>query len=763
MKLPKTILCLFLVCYCAVQGADTVYPVQSRVNEIYDSLANPSLEGRIAPVTGIAIDRGGQQITLIKGAIRLLHPVNGRTFGMVFSGKGTFTARPLVEAERKEYERQTNKKLVNGEYTYSFQRAVFWFTDSTLSEMQGRLHFEESSAKKEEETAVKRSVQYITDRANKNSLYRIMQEMFEAQPASYLLYHFLLDRDGNDIFLEVDDREYEEVRISQPTIGSTQSYAFWTSPVTAFHMPKEYAENSEMDLVQEDKRRLEAAGYDISMEVHGGRRDISAKTAIHLRSLGESVSCTSFYLDRLLEISAITGSDGKPLSYLRGKDSWYTFVFLPAFDTSGITVNIEYKGDFLFPGKFYRLHSSTGWYPMLSDPCRSMFNVTYRNIPDDLTLVSAGVKELDTLIDGKRTLRYTTAEPTLIFSFSFGDFKETSVQLSDSETTVRVYDIAGGEPEIVGRDVANSIRLFSHTIGPFPYNPLNVTSGPSIDGQAFPGLIHIPWIEESVGEKKNIAFLARAHEVAHAYWGHGVGWQSYHDQWLSEGLAEYYSLMYANFLLRNNDLMVKKLDDWRDKLMETRKYSFGNGPALGSCWLTYRPSSMETWWDYTLVAYPKGAWIIHMLRMMMMDLQTFKEDAFKSLMADFYRSFKGRDASTMDFIHLSEGYFRANMKWFFDEWIYSWDIPVYKYSNTFSKTADGKWNLKFTVTQSEVPDTFKMIMPFQIVLKDSSTLYGRVMINKARNEFTYDLDGEPISFMLNPFDAVLCKIEKGSE
>src|SRR5260370_12502148 len=29
------------------------------------------------------------------------------------------------------------------------------------------------------------------------------------------------------------------------------------------------------------------------------------------------------------------------------------------------------------------------------------------------------------------------------------------------------------------------------------------------------------------------------HEVAHQWWGHMVGWASFHDQWLSEGFAEF--------------------------------------------------------------------------------------------------------------------------------------------------------------------------------------------------------------------------------
>ena len=36
-----------------------------------------------------------------------------------------------------------------------------------------------------------------------------------------------------------------------------------------------------------------------------------------------------------------------------------------------------------------------------------------------------------------------------------------------------------------------------------------------------------------------------AHEVAHQFWGQAVGWKSYHEQWISEGFAQFFALLYA--------------------------------------------------------------------------------------------------------------------------------------------------------------------------------------------------------------------------
>ena len=36
-----------------------------------------------------------------------------------------------------------------------------------------------------------------------------------------------------------------------------------------------------------------------------------------------------------------------------------------------------------------------------------------------------------------------------------------------------------------------------------------------------------------------------AHEIAHQWWGHQVGWQGYRDQWLSEAMANYAAVLYG--------------------------------------------------------------------------------------------------------------------------------------------------------------------------------------------------------------------------
>ncbi len=61
--------------------------------------------------------------------------------------------------------------------------------------------------------------------------------------------------------------------------------------------------------------------------------------------------------------------------------------------------------------------------------------------------------------------------------------------------------------------------------------------------QVVPGSNFV-WRNDPVSFENYPAFFL-AHEVAHQWWGHAVGWKNYHEQWLSEGFAQYFAALYA--------------------------------------------------------------------------------------------------------------------------------------------------------------------------------------------------------------------------
>ena len=53
-----------------------------------------------------------------------------------------------------------------------------------------------------------------------------------------------------------------------------------------------------------------------------------------------------------------------------------------------------------------------------------------------------------------------------------------------------------------------------------------------------------------------------AHELAHQWWGQAVGWKNYHEQWISEGFAQYFAALYAQ-KTRGDETFLNMLRQFR--------------------------------------------------------------------------------------------------------------------------------------------------------------------------------------------------------
>ena len=109
--------------------------------------------------------------------------------------------------------------------------------------------------------------------------------------------------------------------------------------------------------------------------------------------------------------------------------------------------------------------------------------------------------------------------------------------------------------------------------------------------------------------------------------------------------------------------------------------------------------------DYSTVVYKKGAWVVHMLRILMLDLKTMNEDRFTETMQDFYRTYEGGRASTADFRRVVERHTGADMGWFFDSGSTARRSPPTRWPPAPSPWSDGQFRVRLQVQQEDVPET----------------------------------------------------------
>jgi aminopeptidase N len=144
----------------------------------------------------------------------------------------------------------------------------------------------------------------------------------------------------------------------------------------------------------------------------------------------------------------------------------------------------------------------------------------------------------------------------------------------------------------------------------------------------------------------------------------------------------------------------------------------------------FRLSSPRAGWDiYQNLVYPKGAFILHMIRMMMWSTQD-GDARFEATMHDLLESHRLQAATTEDFKAVVEKHMSPKMDldsnhrmdWFFNEYVYGTDLPVYHLTSQIEQNGDAT-SVHFVLTQSGVPANFKMLTPLYLELANGQIVH----------------------------------------
>jgi aminopeptidase N len=258
------------------------------------------------------------------------------------------------------------------------------------------------------------------------------------------------------------------------------------------------------------------------------------------------------------------------------------------------------------------------------------------------------------------------------------------------------------------------------------------------------------------------------HEVSHQWWGHAVSWASYHDQWLSEGFAEFSAGLFMQQAM-GKGWQKDYIDFWerlRKRILEKNNWGVAPNDA-GPLWMGLRLISPHTSNAYQNVTYPKGAYVLAMLRSMMYEPGQKEGDAaFIAMMHDFVETHRDKAATTESFKAIADKHMtnlmdlgkNGRLDWFFSEWVYGTQVPKYQFEYQTSPADGGKVKVHMTITQSEVDDHFAMLVPIFADFGNGNGMIpiGQVGIggNTARN-IDVILPTQPKKVALNAYKEIL--------
>ena len=318
-------------------------------------------------------------------------------------------------------------------------------------------------------------------------------------------------------------------------------------------------------------------------------------------------------------------------------------------------------------------------------------------------------------------------------------------------------------------DIASqAVQYFNGLFGPYPYPRLAIAQVPGNFGQGWPELVYLPTLSfipkaqrsemglsESGGDPVGQVIIA--HEIAHQWWGNLLGWQTYHDQWLSEGLSSYAAALFVEQGKDGRNQFHDLLHSYKGALLAKTS----NGSTVesgGPIWLGNRLSSSVDPEGYSNIVYKKACWALHMLRGLMTDPKTGSDARFFRMLREFMTHYQGQSVSTEDFIHHAEKYMTAEsdlehnhkLDWFFNEWVYDTGVPTYTFKSEIRPVATGQYDIQGTITQSNVPEDFEM--PLRVVAvygRDKRVTLGQVVVGASGGHFKFTMPRKPLRVMMD--------------
>jgi hypothetical protein len=251
-----------------------------------------------------------------------------------------------------------------------------------------------------------------------------------------------------------------------------------------------------------------------------------------------------------------------------------------------------------------------------------------------------------------------------------------------SRNTVRLVVEANRRQQDRGRDIVGTaveiLQLYSGLVGDVPYDSMTIAmvenDKPGGHSPGYFAVLNNPLPVTPFVFRNDPAMFVNfpefyvAHEIAHQWWGQAVGWKNYHEQWLSEGFAQYFAALYARE--RRGE------QGFRDVMRQFRRWAMDQSDQ-GAVYQGYRLGHIKA--DgrvFRALVYNKGAAVLHMLRRMIGD------DAFFRGLRRYYAENRFKKAGTADLQRAMEKEYKGSLDRFFERWIFQSALPRVRYSTT---------------------------------------------------------------------------------
>ena len=509
--------------------------------------------------------------------------------------------------------------------------------------------------------------------------------------------------------------------------------------------------------------------YDLELSLHEDRGDFDARARIVVTPPADPETPMEFDLVGLAVHAIEVDGVRTPFEYADGK----LRVFAPPNATGTVEVAVAYGGtpdDGLIlrdnvhgdPAAFADNWPNRArfWFPSVDHPSDKATVEYTVHAPAAWQVIANGTiaappaptdDDAPGGADGRRTWRWTTSVPIPSYTMVIGgaDLAVRQVGLAacgDSPASPRsdgctrvsywVYpqDVDNAAPSFAR--AAEMVDFFTDLIGPYPYEKLaNVQSATRFGGMENSSAIF--YSERRIADGANIESTV-SHEIVHQWFGDSVTESEWYDLWLSEGFATYFGALFFEVADGPADFR-ERMENSRQRVLAS---SDVNRPVVD-------PEETNLFNLLNANNYPKGGWVLHMLRGMLGD------EVFFAGIRSYYARFRDSVASTSDFRAALEDASGSDLGWFFEQWLYRPGYPVVTSETTWDADAG---EAVVTIRQTQQADWPAFRLPLDIEFEvGGEARRSRVEVTGREQTFRIALEAAPSATTLDPDGFVLMR------
>jgi aminopeptidase N len=390
------------------------------------------------------------------------------------------------------------------------------------------------------------------------------------------------------------------------------------------------------------------------------------------------------------------------------------------------------------------------WYPCFDSPNEKFTSEVTCHVPEGMTVVSNG-----RLVDQERdagtglvAFHWSQEKPhaNYLITLVAGYFKKLEAKHKNVPLAFYTPPSEINEAAASFRDTPDIMEFFEQEIGlPYPWPKydqvcVNDFVAGGMENTTATTLTDSTLFTDSTENIRDSEGLI-SHEMAHQWFGDLVTCKDWSHIWLNEGFATYYETLYAGHKHGRNELLYQLYG-------RTRSITTISNDVNAIVRRTYEtPSEM-----FGYLAYPKGGWVLHMLR------SQLGEDLYRRCIKTYLERHQYGSVVTEDLREVIEEMTGRSYDQFFDQWVYHAHHPELEVSYTWDEATK---LARISIRQVQKLDDNVLLFNFPLTIRfmlPSGKIDRTVQVSKKDEDFAFALEEMPKVVRIDPDYTVFAKV-----